>query len=219
MDPFIALAQNKDWTGKPIYVENFNSLNPQPGAARAKDSATPIAKGLADAINAVTGGTKYVPGAWSPTPDQIDYVIGQLTGGVGRELGKLSSTIAAPFTGDELPAHKIPLLGRLYGSTAGATGQAGKFYENIKRANEVENELKGRRKDGISVDDYLQDNPKAVELAARGNAAERQIRALRQMRSRIVEAGGDDAASKARQINERMATVMRGFNMQVERMQ
>jgi len=39
------------------------------------------------------------------------------------------------------------------------------------------------------------------------------------MRSRIVEAGGVDAASKARQINERMATVMRGFNMQVERMQ
>jgi hypothetical protein len=219
MDPFIALAQNKDWTGKPIYVENFNSLNPQPGATRAKDSATPIANGLADAINAVTGGTKYVPGGWSPTPDQIDYVIGQLTGGVGREIGKLSSTIAAPFTGDELPAHKIPLLGRLYGSTAGATGQAGKFYENIKRANEVENELKGRRKDGIGVDDYLRENPKAVELAARGNAAERQIRALRQMRSRIVEAGGTDAASKARQINERMATVMRGFNMQVERMQ
>jgi hypothetical protein len=184
MDPFIALAQNKDWTGKPIYVENFNSLNPQPGAARAKDSATPIAKGLADAINAVTGGTKYVPGGFSPTPDQIDYVIGQLTGGVGREVGKLSSTIAAPFTGDELPAHKIPLLGRLYGSTAGATGQAGKFYENIKRANEVENELEGRRKDGIGVDDYLRENPGAVELAARGNAAERQIRALRQMRRR-----------------------------------
>ena len=219
MDPFIALAQNKDWTGKPIYVENFNSLNPQPGSARAKDSATPIAKGMADIINSVTGGTKYVPGGWSPTPDQIDYVIGQLTGGIGREIGKLSSTIAAPFTGDELPAHKIPLLGRLYGSTAGATGQAGKFYENIKRANEVENELKGRRKDGIGVDDYLRENPKAVELAARGNAAERQIRALRQMRSRIVEAGGTDAAGKARQINERMATVMRGFNMQVERMQ
>jgi hypothetical protein len=219
MDPFVALAQNKDWTGKPIYVENFNSLNPQPGADRAKDSATPIAKGMADAINAVTGGTKYVPGAWSPTPDQIDYVIGQLTGGVGREIGKLSSTVAAPFTGDELPAHKIPLLGRLYGSTAGASGQAERFYANIKRSNEAENEIKGRRKDGISVDDYLQNNPKAIELAARGNAAERQIRALRQMRSRIVEAGGDDATSKARQINERMATVMRSFNMQVERMQ
>jgi hypothetical protein len=219
MDPFVALAQNKDWTGKPIYVENFNSLNPQPGAERAKDSATPIAKGMADAINAATGGTKYVPGAWSPTPDQIDYVIGQLTGGVGREIGKLSSTVAAPFTGDELPAHKIPLLGRLYGSTAGASGQAERFYANIKRSNEAENEIKGRRKDGISVDDYLQDNPKAIELAARGNAAERQIRALRQMRSRIVEAGGDDATSKARQINERMATVMRNFNMQAERMQ
>jgi hypothetical protein len=89
--------QNKDWTGKPIYIENFNSLDPQPGTQRAKDSATPWAKGFAEAINAVTGGTEYTPGGWSPTPDQIDYVIGQLTGGLGREAGKVAATAAAPI--------------------------------------------------------------------------------------------------------------------------
>ena len=60
----------------------------------------------------------------SPTPDQIDYVIGQLTGGIGREVGKLAQTVVSPLTGDELPAHKIPLLGRLYGNTRGAAGQS-----------------------------------------------------------------------------------------------
>ena len=54
----------------------------------AKDSASTVGKGLSKAINAVTGGTEYRPGAWSPTPDQIDFVIGQLTGGIGRELLK-----------------------------------------------------------------------------------------------------------------------------------
>ena len=46
LDPFVALAQNKDWTGKPIFIENRNSLDPKPGLQRSKDSATPWAKGL-----------------------------------------------------------------------------------------------------------------------------------------------------------------------------
>ena len=78
----------------------------------------PGPKVVAEAINAITGGTKYTPGGWSPTPDQIDFVIGQLTGGIGREAGKVAATATAPFTGEELPPYKIPLVGRLYGSTA-----------------------------------------------------------------------------------------------------
>jgi hypothetical protein len=64
--------------------------------------------------------------------------------GVGREISKLAQTISAPFTGDELPAHKIPLLGRLYGSTKGVSAESELFYKNIKRLNQIENEYKGR---------------------------------------------------------------------------
>ncbi len=219
LDPFVALAQNKDWTGRPIYVENFNTLNPEPGFKRTKDSATPWAKGLAEAINAITGGTQYVPGGWSPTPDQIDYVIGQLTGGIGREAGKVAATAAAPFTGEELPPYKIPLVGRLYGSTGGTSGQSKAFYERIRQANAAESEIKGRLKDGGGIAAYLQEHPQAVELAALGNAAERQVRELRGIRRGIVNRGEPDAVSRAREVNERMAAVMRGFNRQVERMQ
>jgi hypothetical protein len=219
LDPVAALLQNRDWTGKPIYLENFNTLNPEPGFKRTKDSATPWAKGFAEAINAVTGGTQYVPGGWSPTPDQIDYVIGQLTGGVGREAGKVAATAAAPFTGEELPPYRIPLVGRLYGSTGGTSGQSEAFYENIRQANAAESEIKGRLKDGGGIAAYLQEHPHALELAALGNAAERQVRELRGIRRGILSRGEPDAVSRAREVNERMAAVMRGFNRQVERMQ
>jgi len=216
LDPFVALAQNKDWTGKPIYIENRSSLDPKPGLQRSKDSATPWAKGVAEAINAITGGTKYTPGGWSPTPDQIDFVIGQLTGGIGREAGKVAATATAPFTGEELPPYKIPLVGRLYGSTAGHSGQSEKFYENITKANEVENEIKGRVRDGISVAGYLADHPGATSLAARGNVAERQVSALRKARHAVTMKGGTDEASKVRVINERIANVMRNFNREAD---
>mgnify|MGYP000945787674 FL=1 len=219
LDPVVALLQNKDWTGKPIYVENFSTLNPEPGFKRTKDSATPWAKGFAEAINAITGGTQYVPGGWSPTPDQIDYVIGQLTGGIGREAGKVAATVAAPFSGEELPPYKIPLVGRLYGSTGGTSGQSEAFYERIRQANAAESEIKGRLKDGGGIAAYLQEHPHAVELAALGNAAERQVRELRGIRRGIVSRGEPDAVSRAREVNERMAAVMRGFNRQAERIQ
>ena len=219
LDPFVALAQNKDWTGKQIFIENRNSLDPQPGFKRSKDSATPWAKFSAWLINAATGGTEYTPGGWSPTPDQIDYVIGQLTGGIGRESGKLASTVAAPFTGEELPAYKIPLVGRLYGETSGAAGQADRFYDNVTRANEAENEIKGRAKDGIGVADYLRENPWATELAARGNAAEHQISALRKMRHEVILRDGVDRVAKVREINDRIGEAMRVFNREAARLQ
>jgi hypothetical protein len=39
------------------------------------------------------------------------------------------SHIAAASIGDELPAYKIPLLGWLYGSTLGVSGESELFYE------------------------------------------------------------------------------------------
>jgi DNA-binding transcriptional MerR regulator len=217
--PAVALMENKDWTGKSIYIENRNSLSPQPGFKRSKDSATPWAKGIAWGVNAATGGTDYTPGAVSWTPDQIDYVIQQLTGGVGREVSKTAATVSAPFTGEELPPYKMPLVGRLYGSTAGHSGQSEKFYENVTRANEAENEIKGRAKDGIGLADYLRENPWATELAARGNAAEHQIAALRKMRHEIILRDGADKVAKVREINDRIGEAMRGFNREAERLQ
>jgi hypothetical protein len=32
LDPFVALAQNKDWTGRPIYIENVNAWTRSPGS-------------------------------------------------------------------------------------------------------------------------------------------------------------------------------------------
>ncbi len=40
-----------------------------------------VAKLIAKAIDVISGDTANQPAAWRPTPDQIDYVIGQLKGG------------------------------------------------------------------------------------------------------------------------------------------
>jgi hypothetical protein len=213
-DPAVALAQNQDWTGRPIYRENHNPLNPQPGTALVKDSATPWSKIIAQALNRISGGTAYQPGAWSPTPDQIDYVIGQLTGGVGREIGKLAQTISAPFTGDELPAHKIPLLGRLYGSTQGVSGESELFYKNIKRLNQIENEYKGRMKAGEDAESFRQQEP-LVDHIGLGNQAEAALSKLRQLRREVQLRADPGWQERVKGIDQQIEEVMREVNRRV----
>lgn len=216
IDPVVALMQNRDWTGKPIYRENNNPLDPQPGHKMAKDSASTPSRAIAQAINKVTGGTDYRPGAWSPTPDQLDYVIGQLTGGLGRELLKVNQTISATVTGDELPPYKVPLLGRLYGNTRGPAGQSEQFYENVKNLNEIENEIKGRYRNGQDAGAYRDSEPLS-SLVPLANAMENQVRKLREIRRNLTERKPEGYQERVREVDQRIGQAMERLNAEVSK--
>lgn len=218
LDPVVALMQNKDWTGRQIYREDRNSLDPTPGHQRAKDSASTPSVIISKGLNWLTGGTDYRPGLLSWTPDQLDYVFGQLTGGLGREVLRASAAVAAPFTGDELPAHKVPLLSRVYGNTRGPSGQSERYYENIRELNEIENELQGRAKAGQDVQAVLRSEPLAQILGA-GKAADKQIKALRDLRREVAREAAPGYQAQVRQINEQIGGVMGALNKEVRRVQ
>lgn len=184
LDPALALWRNKDWTGRSIYKEDFNSLSPTPGFTRAKDTSSTLSKLITEGINKVTGGTDYKQGAWSPTPDQIDYIFGQLMGGTGREIMKLEQSIVAKATGEELPLYKVPLVGRFAGETSGNAAERGLYYENIKIFNEHEAEMDGLKKDHDSAGilAYTRDNPE-VKLLSKVKDMEKVIAKLKKRRS------------------------------------
>ncbi|WP_297360285.1 LPD38 domain-containing protein [Thauera sp.] len=212
LDPVAALAENRDWTGKPIAQQDFNSLRPTPGHARARDTASELSKALAYWVNLATGGTDYKPGLISPTPDQIDYLIGQITGGVGREYLKAEQTAMSLWTGEDLPPHKIPLLGRFYGDTTGQSSEATRFYNNLRDINLHRAEIEGRRKDGGDVQGYLRDNPEARIGMAGPIQVEGQVRKLREAKRTAVERGD---AARVRAIDGQITTAMRRFNERV----
>jgi hypothetical protein len=215
-DPIVALAENKDWTGKTIAKKDLNSLDPTPGYTRAKDTASFFGKKISEFLNWSTGGTKYAPGLLSPTPDQIDYLIGQATGGVGRELLKAQQTVSSVITGEELPEHKIPLTGRFYGNVKSGASQANKFYENIKEINIHENEVKGRRENRENVSEYLKEHPEA-RLADRAKEAQRNIANLKKRKAALIEKDAPKESVTA--IENQITRQMQRFNEAVERAQ
>jgi hypothetical protein len=119
--------------------------------------------------------------------------------------------LTPPFTGDELPPHKIPLLGRLYGNTRGISGQADAFYENVKRLNQIENELQGRAKNREDVEAYRRSEPLA-DLVAAGNQAEAAVSRLHRMRRDEQTRQAPGYQERVREIDREIGAVMARLN-------
>jgi hypothetical protein len=211
-DPIIALGENKDWTGKSIFKEDFNKMHPTAGWTRTKDSASPPSRWLSYGINYITGGGKYEIGMASPTPDQIDYLVGQATGGVGRELLKTAQYVGSKVTGEELPMHKTPLgVGRFIGETKGQSSETSRFYRNLERIGEHKSALEAMKDDGNgeAMRTYLSEHPDArlVQVADR---AQREIGYLRRQKREVIAKGGNP--ERVKMLEERITATTRRYN-------
>ena len=216
-DPIVAIFENKDWTGKKIAKEDFNKLDPTPGYTRAKQNASWFGKQLSYYLNLASGGDKDKPGIVSPTPDQIDYLIGQVTGGVGREVMKAAKTAEAMKTGEELAPYNIPIVGRFYGDTKAGYAESARFYKNLEEINILENQLQGRqkRKEG-GIPEFVKENP-TVRLADAMHQTERNIQQLRKQRDELIKKGAPKERVKA--IENRITVQMKALNEKVEKLE
>ena len=209
-DPIVALAENKDFTGKPIAREDVNSLVPTPGYTRKSQNASAITEALAYGINLLSGGTEFKQGVISPTPDQIEYLVGQVFGGVGREAMKVGRGLEALATGEELATYNIPIAGRLVGNIQQKAAQTGRFYDNIKALNEHQAEIEGRMARGEDITEYVNDNPEAM-LYQLGDKTYSKISKLRQLKKTLEESGASRDQTKA--IDDAMLNLMVSLNM------
>ena len=218
LDPLVALSENKDWTGKPIARTSSNKAIP--GYTQWKDTASTPGKLIAEAINTLSGGGQYSAGVISPTPDQVDYLIAQVTGGVGRELTKVDQTARSLAHGEELPPYKIPLVGRFYGNAHSQASEGTEFYSTVDKLNALETEAKAMRKDGkgAEADALLRSRPDSY-LIAQANAAERQIQRLRREKRELVGQGADRDVVRAKeaQITDAMARLNRAAERLTEK--
>jgi hypothetical protein len=214
LDPLVALTENKDWSGRPIARTSMNPATP--GPSLYKDTASTVGKLISEGINTITGGNEYVAGALSPTPDQIDYLIGQIFGGVGREASKIEQTVLSTVRGEELPTYKIPLFGRFVGNAEGQASEGSAFYENSRKLNELETELKGLRADGRGAEALeLQRSRPEARFIPLANATERQVQKLRREKRKLVEDGA--SREQVRAIEVRITEAMSRLNHAMER--
>jgi len=161
VEPIIGVGlTNKNSFGQTISRQD-SYTRPTPGYLRTKETGTSAGKEFARWMNLFTGGTDFAKGAWSPTGDDIDFLVSSVTGPVVGSLAKTVKFIEAKQTGEEVPAYKVPILGRFQGELDSKPVITSRFYNNINAMYEHELTLKNLSKDRIAKRKYMQEHPEA----------------------------------------------------------
>jgi hypothetical protein len=215
LDPLVGIATNEDAFGRPIARED-RATNPTPGYMRNRESSSGFSQGLSYAINYMTGGGAYGIGAASPTADQIDYLIGQYTGGVGREISKAARYVSSKATGEETPPYAVPILGKAYGETTTPSAVTDKFYKNVTMLAEHEGTIKRMQADRASTAEYRRENPEARLISAANNL-ENQVSKLNKTKKELLaKEQTDSVKAQIKRIDEQKARMMKNFNERVK---
>lgn len=212
-DPLVALGENRDAFGRPIYRED-RANKPTPGYLRSSETSSEISKFISKTINQLTGGTEYQKGALSPTADEIDYLAGQVGGGSYREAKKVGEFVQSQVTGEEVAPYKVPLAGRFMGDTGSDANARSKFYQNVTQLSKYEDEIKGRAKNHQNVQEFLKEHPEA-RLYDAANSVENEVIQMNKMRKELIARGA--SKEQLKRLNDMKIQRMRQFNQMVDK--
>ena len=213
IDPFVAIYTNKDSFNRPISKED-RSTHPTPGWMRSRENSTGISQAAAKAINFVTsGGSIYTKGRWSPTGDDLDFLAGQVGGGVTREAMNAARFVKSKVTGEEIEPHRRPIVGKLIGDINSPSSIQQKFYQNVTNMSNHENEMKGRKGKFGDQQSYRQKNPE-VRMIDSSKKTENEISALNKRIKDLQAKNPDNPVIKT--IKDKKIRLMRDFNSRVQ---
>jgi hypothetical protein len=208
LDPLVALASNKDAFGRPISKED-SAMRPTPGYLRSRENSFEATRSIAEFINYISGGSDYKKGELSPTADDIEYLIGQATGGIGRTALQSAQMLANVVAGEETAPHKTPLVGAFYGDTKSNANTRSKFFNSIKDINEIESGIKQRKDTNKPYSDIISDNP-IYRYSEAAKAANKQITELNKQKDALINRNA--SSSDIQRIEGRKTRIMQQFN-------
>jgi len=213
LDPAMAIVENRDAFGRPISRES-RGTSPKPGYTLSRDPSASISQFLAEFVNTVTFGNADKRGLLSPTADQIDYLAGQVGGGVYRELSRAGKYAGSVIDGTDVPESQVPIAGKIVGSINSPQAISQRFYKNVVSMSEHEDAIKGRIKRRENVSEYMRDNPEA-SMWRRANALEVQISKLNTRRRELIQK--DAPVAEIKKIDDQKTRMMKQFNADVRK--
>lgn len=225
LDPLVGLSENQDAFGRPIYRERSDYDPAKPGFALGRDNTSPLWKGAAYIINALAGGDEFarnpdLPDAASPQPEALRFIAESIGGGVWRESERAIEAVISTFTGVPVESHRLPLLSRFLGDLNSTSAPVARFYDNMRELDVLRARVRGLEESEhpeaqARLDRLVADHPVAA-LTMDALDARRELRALHEERRELAMAGDMDAAA-LKDVEERIAELMRDFNARVRK--
>jgi len=207
LDPIVQVAENKSFTGAPVYksAERFGKTDPRPAYTRYFESTPDVWKGASRMLNDITGGDKVKPGMVNIEPDIMKHFFYTLTGGPGRTLDQTVDMTQAGARGKELTVNRVPLASRFYGANDDQQRERA-YYDDRKRAGDAKTQFdyyikQGRQDLAKEVATELGDGDvtKGRRMMMEFSQAEKSVRKINSEIRRQMEREDDDEA-KAEQL-------------------
>ena len=208
LDIPVALMMNKDFANRPIFKEDRDPRRPTPGFTRHKEGTSQLSIGIAEMLNNLTGGNEYRPGLINYTGDQIEYVFGQIGGGMTREAMKTGQFVAETATGsrasEDRPWYKVPLASRFVGSSGDTSAVRSDLYAASAELNALNAEYEGLKDDGKRAEAaaFLKEHPE-IKLRPK---VEKYFNAEGKMRKERQAYQSEGEGAKVAEINTKMRT-------------
>ena len=156
----VALEQNVNYWGQPIYRETMPYNENEPGQNLAFAGTPEWFVKRAEDINRLTGGNDYSKGAFSAKPEQIEYIINQTGGGVTRVVSQIMGLVerAGEDGNKDIPALKnTPVLSSFVKQAEEKEGGKGfdreAYYKYINEYEKAIHDLKAYTKGMKKGDD------------------------------------------------------------------
>ena len=226
-DPFISVAQNFDYAGRPIYKEPSQFGIGKPDSQLYWNSTTNTAKFIAEKANELSGGTKGVSGVIDVNPALIDFWFEYTIGGLGRFVNNVGDLAVGAVTGDpkgllidgftEENVRRLP-IGRKFVYSVSEREDVGEFVKKRDRVLTALQELKRVAKQGDSqgykqTQERFKDELKIAGLInGYNNARNRLMRQRNQIQQseRIPESQKEKLIER---YNERIQLIVAKSNM------
>ena len=103
-DVVVDLASNTDWKGDKIMPEaNPFEAFPKPDSQRYWSTVNPWIKDLTTSLNSITGGNTIESGFVDVSPETVETILSQFTGGAGNTIIRLTDLVRPDTWQDGVP--------------------------------------------------------------------------------------------------------------------
>ena len=223
--PFVEMMANLDWRGLPIEPMKYgNAPNALPDSWRMKDADPDDAsevmfRGIARALNAVTGGDQHEPGLLDLHPAQVEHLFKSYTGAVGTVMARTMETVNHVLMSEYGDAARAaPIIRKFYGLGESRFDDRGRYYELQERMLQLQAERKDLQREG---DKEKLEAFKAMEgeywsrgVIGRYNATEKRVRKLSRLRTQMLARPNrtEKQNDRIEQLDEQITEAMVRFN-------
>ncbi|KHQ51095.1 LPD38 domain-containing protein [Mameliella alba] len=215
LDPFVDLALNRNFFGGPIRPSVYAHEEGLPKASQYFESSiNPVYPSVSQVLNHATGGTSYEPGFADVYPDDIEYLVDYISGGLGRFVSR-GYEAAQDVAAGNPPTHgRIPIV-RTFSGRTNHYAENDRYYSYREAIKHNQNRLRQAKKDlGANPDNleakeaferYLRElnasvSPKTGDFSWKGSlpkVIERADDDLKALRGGILTIVRDDTLSSA----------------------